>query len=117
MWLLLKSWLPSWPVVPPRLWLTVAIVVLASLNLLFKVEIWPNTPSAAQLLRWMLVLSLMTVVPQLIWVLWHWSAVYGGPWVLGLLFRMAMICVIGLLLLMEVVFIVCAIDFLSPIGR
>lgn len=110
--------LPPWPVVPPRLWLTITIIVLASLNLIFKEEIWPNTPHAALVGDGILLLTLLVAIPQIIWMLWTWPAAYTGPWWAGGLFRIAVTCASGTLLLLELlVGIWWGLDFLARIFR
>lgn len=77
-----RNWLPPWPVVPPRLWLTAAGGMMAGLSLLFQQEIWPYHPRAG-LWGWLaLGLLVQAVGIQLIRVLMGWLRAYTGPrWV------------------------------------
>lgn len=73
------SWLPPWPVVPPRLWLTLAASVVVGLSIFFQEEIWPHRP-LAKMGSWVVLGLLMQVGGiQLIRGLWAWVGEYCGP--------------------------------------
>lgn len=74
-----RNWLPQWPVVPPRLWLTAAGGVVAGLSLLCQQEIWPHHPKA-ELWGWLaLGFSVQIIGIQTINVLMAWLRAYHGP--------------------------------------
>ncbi|WP_216680164.1 hypothetical protein [Hymenobacter siberiensis] len=80
-----RSWLPPWPVVPPRLWLTAAAIVVAGLSIFFENEIMPNHHKA-QLWSWVVLGALVQVGGvQLLRVLRAWLRAYHGPGVVRLL--------------------------------
>ena len=79
------SWLPPWPVVPPRLWLTAAATVVVSLSIFFENEIMPNHHKA-QLWVWVVLGALVQVGgAQVLSMLRTWLRVYHGPGVVRLL--------------------------------
>lgn len=73
------NWLPLWPVVPPRLWLTAAATAGVGLSIVFRMEIWPHHPKA-HLWSW-IVLGLLVLAGglQVIKVLRIWLREYRGP--------------------------------------
>lgn len=92
-----KSGLPPWPLVPPRLWLTVAGVGLAGLSLWFKEEIWPNRPHVG-LWAWAAITLLVGAAGwQAVRVLLAWPFTYDGPrWMRFLLGCVALAVGIGI---------------------
>lgn len=74
-----RNWRPQWPVVPPRLWLTVAATVIAGLSLFFQQEIWSHKPTAE--LWTLIVLGLLMQFggAQVIGMLRVWLREYRGP--------------------------------------
>ncbi len=83
--------LPPWPVVPPRLWATLAGCGLAVLSLVFEREIWWQHPQARSW-GWALLCGLLLAAgAQTIPVLWQWPDTYQGPALLRPLFRLATI--------------------------
>jgi len=104
----LKYFLPHWPAVPARLWLTGAGVALAGLSLLFEQEIWPNSPQAAFWTWVVLTLLLLAGGLQTIGVLLRWPMSYSGPrWL-----RLALGCV-ALALGLGVALVTLLLSFLS----
>jgi hypothetical protein len=104
-----RNWLPSWPVVPPRLWLTVAGGVVAGLSIIFRMEIWPHQPKA-EMWSWVV---LGVLVPaggiQVIRVLRVWRREYRGPgWVRLLMWGAVLpVCVAVALLIIGFAFLLC----------
>lgn len=74
-----RNWLPQWPVVPPRLWLTAAGGVVAGLSVLFQQEIWPHHPKAELWSGLTLAVLVQAGGIQLIKVLMNWLREYQGP--------------------------------------
>ncbi|MEL5995962.1 hypothetical protein AAFH49_17235 [Hymenobacter segetis] len=73
------NWLPQWPVVPPRLWLTAAATIIAGLGIIFRMEIWPHHPKA-HLWNWIVLgLLLQAGGIQVIRVLRAWLQECHGP--------------------------------------
>lgn len=94
------NWLPQWPVVPPRLWLTAAATIIAGLSLLFEKEIW-SPKATAELWSFMLLVFLMPVGGiQLIRMLRVWQREYRGPGWMRLLMWGAILPVYGAVLLL-----------------
>ena len=75
----LKHFLPHWPEVPPRLWLTGAGIALAGLSLQFEQEIWSHSPRAMFWTWVALTLLLLAGGLQIIGVLLRWPIRYSGP--------------------------------------
>lgn len=104
-----RNWLPPWPVVPARLWLTAAGGVVAALSVIFQREIWPHHPKAE---RWSLIVLGVLVQGggiQLIKVLMAWRRAYQGPRWGQLLMACAVFpaCFAGALLLLGVFLVTC----------
>ncbi len=92
--------LPPWPVVPPRLWATAAVAMLAGLSLFFEHELWSHTPSAGSVSFALLLGALVAAGPQVAQVLWRWPLAYAGPRWMGVLFEAgARAVAVGLLVL------------------
>jgi hypothetical protein len=104
-----RNWLPPWPVVPPRLWLTAAGGVVAGLSVVFQREIWPHHPKAE--IRSLIVLGLLVQAGgiQLIRVLMAWLRTYQGPrWAqLIMAFAVFPVCFAVALLLLGVFLLTC----------
>ncbi|HEX8426369.1 MAG TPA: hypothetical protein VF639_08770 [Hymenobacter sp.] len=83
--------LPARPVVPARLWLVVAAVAVAAVNLGFRDEIWPNTPGAYRLWQVVALASVAGLGAELLLVLWRWPQAYAGPRWARFLFRTAVL--------------------------
>ncbi|MFC6224063.1 hypothetical protein ACFP2F_12505 [Hymenobacter artigasi] len=80
-----RNWLPPWPVVPPRLWLTAAATMVVGLSIIFENEIMPNHPKA-QLWSWVVLGVLVQVGGvQVLSMLRAWLRAYHGPGVVRLL--------------------------------
>ncbi|TPG67327.1 hypothetical protein [Hymenobacter nivis] len=93
-------WLPPWPVVPPLLWATAAVAVLAVLSLVFKHELWTRPGRAGSGSAAVLLGALVVAGPQVARVLWNWPAAYAGPRWLGILFEVGTrAAAVGLLVL------------------
>lgn len=75
----LRRLLPRWPVVPTRLWLTVALGLLAVANLMFRAEVWPHTPGAEPVAWTSLLLTATACLFQVAAVLNQWMKSYAGP--------------------------------------
>lgn len=92
-----KNALPTWPTVPPRLWLTAAGMGLAGLSLWFKQEIWPTSPHAG-LWAWVAITLLVGVAGwQAVRVLLAWPFTYDGPhWLRFLIGCVALAAGIGI---------------------
>lgn len=84
-----RNVLPPWPVVPPRLWATLAGCGLVLLNLAFEREIWWQHPQAGRWSWAVLCGLLLAVGAQTIPVLWRWPDAYRGPALLRPLFSLA----------------------------
>lgn len=89
-----KRLLPAWPVVPARLWLMVAAVAVAAVNLCFYSEIWPNTLGAYRLWQVVALASAAVLGAELLLVLWRWPLAYTGPRWVRFLFRTVMLGVV-----------------------
>lgn len=84
----LKSLLPVWPGVPPRLWFTLVGAWLATLSLLFKQELWPGTPAAVEW-SWLLLGALLAASwCQALALAWGLTRTYTGPWSVRFLLRL-----------------------------
>lgn len=80
-----RNWLPMWPVVPLRLWLTAAAGVVAGLSVYFQQEIWLHHPKAV-LWGWVVLGTLAQAGGvQLLSVLRAWLRSYRGPRMVRLL--------------------------------
>jgi hypothetical protein len=104
-----RNWLPTWPVVPPRLWLTAAGVALVGLSVIFQQEIWPLHPKAG---LWSLIVLGVLVQGggiQLITVLIVWLRAYQGPRLGHFIMACAVFpaCFAGALLLLGIFFATC----------
>lgn len=77
---------------PPRLWWALAGVLFAVLNLVFRDEVWPNTPQM-KVICWLLILlcclvgmwAAVATIKQLHATLTNflWRAVWYGAWLLA----------------------------------
>jgi hypothetical protein len=90
-----RQLLPQWPVVSRRFWLTLALLAVATLNLCFLAEIWPNTPQASLVWRVVAYLAAGAVGIETLRILWRWAATYTGPKWAGVLFRFVVTATVG----------------------
>lgn len=104
-----RNWLPLWPVVSPRLWLTAAATVIAGLSLFFQEEIWSHQATAERWSLMLLALLLLAGGIQVIMMLRVWLREYRGPVWMRLLMWGAVLPVYGavVLLTMGFVFLLC----------
>lgn len=96
----IKSILPAWPVVPARLWLTLAGVGLAMLSLVFRAELWATTPHAESWNWSVLLLMLLASWLQTLPVVWGVSLTYTGPWWMRLLLMLVAVSFVGFSILL-----------------
>ncbi|MGY3088950.1 hypothetical protein ACVWYF_001990 [Hymenobacter sp. UYAg731] len=100
-----RNWLPPWPVVPSRLWLTAAATVMVGLSIVFRMEIWPHHPKA-HLGSWIVLGLLMQAGGiQVIRMLRVWLREYRGPIWVRLLMWGTVLPVYGAVVLLIVGFI------------
>ena len=103
---LVHAWLPPWPQVPPRLWLTGVALVVVSLSLSFNREIWPQHLLAAPWSRVLLGVLLQAAGIQIIAMLRAWREACAGPgWVRLLLWCGVMAVGLGITVLLAVAFL------------
>ena len=70
------------PPLGPGLWLTLASLPVALLNLLYLAEIWPHTPGAKFALSFIIWLLLLALPLQLVGWGWRWlRACHRQDWV------------------------------------
>lgn len=71
--------LPGWPVLPRWLWLMLAGLVFCISNELLIKELWPHVPAAKSCFLVGAWLSVICVLPSLLWVGWRWLLAWQGP--------------------------------------
>lgn len=91
----LRSLLPAWPVVPTRLWLTLAGAGLTGLSLCFKAELWPSTPRAAEWSGVVLAILVLVGWCQGLQVAWNMTRSYAGPWPIRFFLQLAVAGIFG----------------------
>ncbi|WP_460616590.1 hypothetical protein [Hymenobacter ruber] len=100
-----RNWLPPWPVVPPRLWLTAAATIIVGLSIIFRMEIWPHHYRVQEWSCIVLGLLLQAIGVQVINMLMAWLRDYRGPGWMRLLMWGAILPIYGAVVLLIVVFV------------